>query len=163
LTEFTLEGVSTCWKGWNPGRLIPSLGNINSSSFAAICWIGSQGFRATNKVSGTQYQHYWSKNNMNMEYGKPFAWTLVYDGSQAANVDRLKLYVNGILITKSTIPANTPTTLANDGSLFLTSSHNSYSSIAEMGGYVAYWYRALTATEIADNQAWKQNIWAVTP
>lgn len=161
-SAFTFEGITSIWNSWNPGRIIPSLGSINSSNYAALCWVGSQGFRVTCKTAGTSINNYWSKANLGVEYGQPFAWTLVYDGSEAANTDRLKLYVNGVLKTQSTTPT-IPTTLTNDGTLRITSSHTSYSSFAEIGGYVGYWERVLTPTEIADNQTWKEEIWAVTP
>ena len=162
LSAYTFEGVSTMWSSWNPGRLLPSLGNINSSDYAGICWIGSQGFRLTMRTSSSSINTYWSRANTGINFGEPFAWTIVYDGSQGTNANRLKLYVNGVLKSQSTTPT-IPSTVTPDGSIKITSTHTSYSSYAEIGGYVGFWDRILTPTELADNQTWREQIWAVAP
>ena len=132
LSAYTFEGVSTMWAAWNPGRFIPSLGNVNSRA------------------------------NMGINYGEPFAWTIVYDGSQGTNTDRLKLYVNGVLKSQSTTPT-IPSTVTPDGTIKITSTHTNYSSYAEIGGYVGFWDRILTSTELSANQTWREQIWAVAP
>lgn len=163
LTEFTLEGVTTVWANWNPGRNIPSVGDANTINYPTLLWVGSQGFRCTQRVAGTSTNTYWSKAAIGFEYGEPFAWTLVYDGSEAVNADRLKLYVNGVFVASTTTPTH-PTAVTNQaGRLFITSYSTSYSSFAEIGGYVGYWERVLSPAEIAENQAWREQIWAVTP
>ena len=161
-SAYTFEGVSTMWAAWNPGRFIPSLGNVNSSNYAGICWIGSQGFRLTIRTSSSNVDTYWSRANMGINYGEPFAWTIVYDGSQGTNTDRLKLYVNGVLKSQSTTPT-IPSTVTPDGSIKITSTHTNYSSYAEIGGYVGFWDRILTSTELSANQTWREQIWAVAP
>ena len=162
LSAYTFEGVSTMWAAWNPGRFIPSLGNVNSSNYAGICWIGSQGFRLTIRTSSSNVDTYWSRANMGINYGEPFAWTIVYDGSQGTNTDRLKLYVNGVLKSQSTTPT-IPSTVTPDGTIKITSTHTNYSSYAEIGGYVGFWDRILTSTELSANQTWREQIWAVAP
>jgi len=162
ISTYTFEGISTLWKAWNPGVYIPSLGNVNSSSYAACLFLGFAGLKVTIKTASVYQDTIWSVVNMGINYGEPFAWTLVYDGSQAVNADRLKLYVNGVLKSQSTTPT-IPSTVDPDGSVEILSSTTARSSYAEIGGYLAYWERALSGIEIADNQTWKEQIWAVAP
>lgn len=163
LTQFTFSGVLIIAAGYNPERIGPSIGTVNASSYAAICWAGNGGFRVTQRVGGTSTTTYWSRAAMGVTYDVGFSYDLVYDGTEAVNADRLKLYVNGVFVASTTTPTH-PTSVDNaDGSIYITSSTSTYSSLNPNGGYVGYWERVLTPAEIAENQTWKEQIWAVTP
>ena len=162
MTAFTFEGITTAWNNWNPNRITTSLGNINSSNIAALIWVGGQGFRLQFETGGSPSTIYWNNANMGIDKGESYAWSIVYDGSQATNADRMKLYVNGVSKSQSTTPT-IPTTLTNDGTVQITSTHTNYSSYAEIGGFLGYWERALSGDELAANQTWREQIWAVAP
>jgi len=163
LTAFTFEGVVRVRSNWNPERLGPSVGNINGTDYPAICWQGNGGFRVTQRVAGTNTNTYWSRAAIGMDNATPFAYTLVYNGAEAVNADRLKLYINGVFVASTTTPTH-PTSVSNQyGRIEITSSITTYSSHNPFGGYVGYWERVLSADEIAANQTWRESIWAVTP
>tara|TARA_R110002012_G_scaffold60752_1_gene159152 strand:+ start:1924 stop:2706 length:783 start_codon:yes stop_codon:yes gene_type:complete len=162
ISAFTFEAINQVRSAWNPPRHISSLGNTNSSNYAAICWIGSQGFRTTIRTASSNVDIYWSLANMGLVDGETFAYTLVYDGSQGTNADRMKLYINGVLKSQSTTPT-IPATVTPDGSIQVTATHTNYSSYSLIGGYIGYWERILSGDEIAANQTWKEEIWNVAP
>lgn len=163
ITQFTFEGITTMWNTWNPERITTSVGTVNANNYPCLVWVGNGGLRLTQRVSGTSTTTYWSRAGAGLEVGKPFSYTIVYDGTEAVNADRMKCYINGVFVASTTTPTH-PTSVTNgNGSFWITSSHTSYSSFAEIGGYVGYWERVLTGLEIAENQTWKEQIWDVAP
>ena len=162
ISAFTFEAINQVRGSWNPPRHITSLGNTNSANYAALCWIGSSGFRCTIRTASSNVDIYWSLSNMGLSDGDIFAYTLVYDGSQGINEDRMKLYINGVLKSQSTTPT-IPATVTPDGTIQVTATHTNYSSYSLIGGYIGYWERILSDAEIAANQTWKEEIWNVAP
>ena len=63
ISAFTFEAINQVRSAWNPPRHITSLGNTNSANYAAICWIGSSGFRCTIRTSSSNVDIYWSLSN----------------------------------------------------------------------------------------------------
>ena len=162
ITEFSFELVTSVLNSWNPGRIGPSVGDINNNDYPCLVWVGSQGVRVSMKSGGTTYNCYWSKANCGFEYGEPISITVLYDGTGATTTDKLKLYVNRSLITMSTVPGSLPSSLSNGaGEVYITSPHSTYSTFQTIGGYVAYWERLLTSDERSANEAWRSQIWNV--
>lgn len=163
LTQFTFTGVMQIMGAYNPERIGPSIGTVNGTSQPAICWGGNGGFRVTQRIGGTSTTTYWSRAAMGIDYTTPFHYILIYDGTEAVNADRLKLYVNGVFVASTTTPTH-PTSVQNtSGVIFITSSTTTYSSYNRIGGYVGYWERVFTPAEIAETQTWAEQIWNVAP
>lgn len=161
-TEFTFETVQTVHSNWNPGRIGPSIGDGNAAQYPCLLWVGSQGIRVTQKTGGGTTNTYWSKAACGFEYGQPIGITIVYNGAEAVNADRLKLYVNGVFVASTTTPTH-PTSVQNiNGEYFVTSYSTSYSTFQGIGGYIGYWTRVLTGDEISANQTWKNKIWRLS-
>jgi len=161
-TKFTLSGITRITSSWNPGRMLPSLGVYNHSAYNCITWLGSQGFRITQRTGGTSTNTYWSLANMGISVGDAFAWRVEYDGTQAVNANRLKLYVNNVLKSSSTTPTHpTSVTDTDFGRLYITPTNlaTAYSAYQPIYGFIGYWERLLTTDEATALQTWKESIW----
>ena len=163
VTGFTLEYIISMLNNFNPNRIGVSVGNVNSNEIPILTWMGSSGLQITQRVAGISTTTYWNLTATGIKAGVPFAATIVYDATQAINADKLKCYINGVFVASTTTPTHPSSVSNGSGRVELTSSHTSFSSYCEMGGYVGYWERALSLAEIAENQTWKEQIWDVSP
>ena len=93
----------------------------------------------------------YGSTNVFQTVGRYYHIAIVYDGSGAANADRLKLYVDGVYKTfasfTGTIPATVPTLSTVD--MTFGYAHASYCFNGIMDNVSIYKNRALTTSEIA--------------
>lgn len=82
-------------------------------------------------------------------------YTVVYDGTQTLNSDRIKIYVNGVQQASLTF-GTVPTTLANLPSFFMGSQRGTSQFANNDYDEVRVWNKALSAVEIQAN--WNQTI-----
>lgn len=144
----------------NPALYAPMWGNVNSSQYPLFVALGNNLSFGIKPNTGSNWHITYQVAQLGVYLGLPLKLTVLVDLTQVAASDKFKLYRDGVLITQSstggTLPSITDTVANSQFNIISTSTARNSSFFS---GYVAIWDRLLTATEIADNNTWKDAIW----
>ena len=160
MQKYSYDICITTFGLFNPAHYAPMWGNVNGSRYPLFVGLGNQVQFMVKPSTGALWTVNYVAAQLGAYQGIPLKLTVLVDLSQSAAADKLKLYRDGNLITQSstsgTLPGTSDETSHPHFSIISTSTArvSSYSC-----GYVAIWDRLLTATEIAANNAWKDEIW----
>ncbi len=161
ITEYTFDIVIKIWNTHNPLLYGPMVGDVNYTDYPLFTSFGTTVGFAIKKGGVTSVITYTASDfPSGVIVGQTLKLTVVYDGAGATNNDKFKLYRDGILVGGAAFAgAAMPTSVSSSGNRFSVSSSSvsrtSYFNI----GYIGYWERALTSTEITENNDWKNQIW----
>ena len=142
ITQFTMSA----WMKRNLSNSIVIIGQIQSITNDIAFELFNDGRAYFEVGNGSNSYGYVSNNSTNWQQ-----LTMVFDGGATTNENRLKGYINGVLVTLTfigTIPATTGTinTNLNIGA-YIPSSYYSNGNISQ----VSIYNRALTAQEVLQN------------
>tara|TARA_R110001599_G_scaffold129074_2_gene303155 strand:- start:9441 stop:10253 length:813 start_codon:yes stop_codon:yes gene_type:complete len=144
----------------NPALYAPMWGNVNSSIYPLFVGLGNNLAFTIKPNTGSNWSITYNVAQLGDYLGLPLKLTVLVDLTQAVASNKFKLYRDGVLIsissTSGTTPGVTDTTNNNQFNIISTSTAR---NSAFFSGYVAIWDRLLTATEIAANNDWKDEIW----
>jgi len=160
MQQYSYDICITTYHLSNPALYAPMWGNINGSIYPLFVGLGNNLNFTIKPNTGSGWYITYNVAQLGAYQGLPLKLTVLVDLTQAAAADKFKLYRDGVLITQSatsgTLPSVTDTTNSTQFNIISTSTARNSSFFS---GYVAIWDRLLTATEIAANNDWKDEIW----
>jgi len=158
MTQFTFDIVLQ-WVNGSGGYSV-TWGNVNTA-YPVQLRITSARIEWWIRATSGWILLYYTTANIGVTVGQTLRLTLACDFTQPLQADRYKIWRDGVAYTaNSFIPNPTEPTSADNstGQFSLVSTTTSASSDYPIG-YIAIWDRLLTDTEIAENAAWKNQIW----
>lgn len=105
--------------------------------------------------NGSNSYAYWNDYATDIASDTWFHWAAVYDGTQASNSDKLKLYINGVAKTltfSGTIPSTTSASLSGS-SIYVMSDQVPADFFKGNIDDLRFWDHARTQTQINDNKS----------
>lgn len=159
-SAFTYDFLWTNWIQYNPLGYMPCFGNINSADRMMMCWIS---INTLHVQAGTSTNYVTNQYNLGTSLDV-IRGTLVWDGSEVVDADKVKFYRNGSFVTPTTtsVVGTVPSTAAIGFGQFNLSSSTTARRNNVLTPYLAGWQRALTTQEISDNDDWKLQIYNAT-
>jgi hypothetical protein len=160
MQKYSYDICITTFSLFNPAHYAPMWGNVNSGQYPLFFALGNLLQFTVRPTTGASWAVNYTAAQLGAYQGIPLKLTVLVDLTQSAAADKLKLYRDGNLITQSSTSGTLPSTSAETSHPHFSIISTSTARVSSYNcGYVAIWDRLLTETEIADNNAWKDEIW----
>ena len=161
MQQYSYDICITTYQLNNPAPYAPMWGNVNSSIYPLFVGLGNNLGFTIKPNTGNVWRIFYNVAQLGAYQGLPLKLTVLVDLTQAVASDKFKLYRDGVLISISSASGTTPSvTDTTNNSQFNIISTSTARNSNFISGYVAIWDRLLTATEIAANNDWKDEIWS---